>query len=217
MITLPSTWGQWLAAIVALLLAPAIGSAFWEFLAKPLLVGTTDRIRNACMRLLTLGSRHAQKRFFEAVGHRRLLHPAVAFWRIAYYATALFAGSTLAAILRAEHISISPRSWQIYFIFAGAVFAGALATYRYGWTSLVDNYIRRFDYSMELLAPLMNEQERLLLRAQFAGIDSPEAYKDLLRYLGDVVSVRKVKLTGTAQGLFSGQAYVASSEQDDKA
>lgn len=207
MITLPTTWGQWLATIVALFLVPAAGSAFWEFLAKPLVVGTTDRIRNASMRLLTLGSRHAQKRFFEAVGHRRLLHPAVAFWRTAYYGVSIAIGSGLAAVFKLQHVSVSPSAWQIYFFLISAVAVGLLTIYRLGWTLLVSDYIGRFDYAMELLAPLMTEQERLIVRAEFAGVDSPAAYKKLLSYLFDVVSKRNVKIEGTARDLFSDQGH----------
>jgi hypothetical protein len=184
MITIPTSWGQWLAAIVALFVVPAAGSAFWEFLAKPLVVGTTDRMRNATMRLVTLGSRHAEKRFFEAIGHRRLLHPAVAFWRAAWFASAATVGSVLAILLKVQHVQVStPSTWQIYFVIGGSIFFALLSFYRYIWTYLVDSYIRRFDHAMEIVAPFLSERERLVSRSTFATIDNAGEYRKLVDQL----------------------------------
>lgn len=195
MIALPTTWGQWVAALVALFLVPAAGSAFWEFFAKPLVLGTTDRIRNVAMRSVTLGSQHAETRLFEAVGRRALLHPAVAFWRTAYAVGACAVGFVLGHVFKDPHVQ--PAQGRLYagFIVAGAFAFAILSMYRYFWTSLVDHYIRRFDYYMELTGPLMSEQERLIMRANFAAVNSAKTYNDVIDAQRKIMRSRKLTTT----------------------
>src|SRR6266702_5672623 len=186
MISFPTGWGQWLAALVALFLVPAAGSAFWDFIAKPLLIGTADRLRNTTMKFVTLGSRRAQTRFFESVGRRGYLHPSVAFWCAAYFAACGQMGLLIAGLYGSGHMKagISTSHWIPPTVVSIAGYFVILALYRFLRTSLLVSYVRRFDHLFEMVAPLLSEHERLVARSNFAMIESAAAYKkviDLLR------------------------------------
>ncbi|KAA1015958.1 hypothetical protein FVF58_00975 [Paraburkholderia panacisoli] len=187
MFSFPTGWGQWLTALVALFLVPAAGSAFWDFIAKPLLIGTADRVRNATMKLVTLGSRRAQTRFFEAVARRSYLHPAVAFWCAAYFAACGQIGLILAELYGSDRTAagISTSHWVPRTVVSIAGYFVILALYRFTRTSLLISYIRRFDHLLEMVAPLLSEQERLVARSKFAMIENAADYKKLIDLLRD--------------------------------
>lgn len=189
MITMPSTWGQWLAAIIALFLVPALGSAFWEFLAKPLLVGTTDRIRNGAMRLLTLNSHRAQRRFFISVGRRELLHPAVGIWAAASIGAVGVVGGTAGEYVYRVHPQ-PVASWALCLLCAMYLGIALLMTYRFMRTLLVAAYVHRFDHTMEIAGPFLLEKERLIARSRYALVDSADSYKYLIKLLRDTSVAR---------------------------
>ena len=200
MISFPTGWGQWLAALVALFLVPAAGSAFWDFIAKPLLIGTADRVRNATMKLVTLGSRRAQARFFESVGRRSYLHPAVAFWCAAYFAACCQIGLVIAVLYGSGHTGaeLSTSHWIPPTVLSIAGYFAILALYRFLRTSLLISYVRRFDHLFEMVAPLLNEHERLVARSHFAMIGSAADYKELIDLLRNT-AVKREKASDDGQ------------------
>jgi hypothetical protein len=186
MTLIPSSWGQWVAAIVALFLVPAAGSAFWDFVAKPLLLGTVSRVRTTTMKLVTLGSQRAERRLFLSVARRDVVHPAVGFWVIAYFAaitqaaeiTGRFSGPRLGARLS----TIAIYYWHPAIFVAAALFI-ILPLYHLTRTKVIVSYIRDFEHVLDIVSPTLSEHERLVVRSNFALIKSASDYEAVVEEL----------------------------------
>ena len=169
-----------IAAVVTILLG-AIGSGIWAYFLDPLVKSSSTII----LGIITFGIKGLENQIYEDVSHG--FHESASLEVFNLMFGALFAFLLYGAFIGPNSLNAKvPSARFIFFLKLCLLFFAILIIFNNLRANYVNEEITRFQNMYDITAPAMSEQDRLILKSEFARIKSHEDYDMVINQILEI-------------------------------